>query len=409
MDARQTPADPVNSVPGATELARASGDRYVYRRRLPRLLAASFDRVGPILFPRKKISVRPSTFWRIAVIRADQIGDVVLAVPFLDALRARHPDAQVTFVTSSAGQELLRSARGFCAVRVFNAPWFRGERGTLQAMRDLGILLKTLEPDAIVDLRGDVRHLWAARRALPDAWIEGYGITGGAFLADFVPAYRPGRHAALKNLEFMDVAVPAAQAKEIFAACSVRPDLAALPLTRKVTDTLAVGGSRPRVAFHMGAGADSKRWPELFWRGLAERVSRETSAQIVWIGDRDAEERSRRVVAQLDSRDRERSVVLGEQVGLGSLNTLLEKCRLLVTHDSGPAHVASAVRLPTLVLFSGANSPEEWRPLNPAAVVLNRPVPCAPCGLKTCGQPTHRCMEAIEPDAVFEKILRMLA
>ncbi len=183
--------------------------------------------------------------------------------------------------------------------------------------------------------------------------------------------------------------------------------IAGQPLNRRVTDLLPPK-TGPWLAFHIGAGADSKRWPEAHWKSLAERVSRETAAHILWIGDRDADDRARIILSMLAPEDRSRSTVLCHLANLSELGTLLETCDLLVSHDSGPAHVAATRSLPTLVLFSGANDPDEWRPLNPRARLLTHPAPCAPCGLRVCSQPSHICMEGILPDAVFDRIREQL-
>jgi ADP-heptose:LPS heptosyltransferase len=394
MDTHQASSGQIASAP------QQSRRHYSYRRKLPRLLASAFDCWGPILFRRHKKS-RPAAFNRIAVIRVDQIGDAVLALPYLSALKTRYPESQISFITSSAGQAMLKGMADLCEIRVFDAPWFAGDRGILQAMRDLRILLKEIQPDAVVDLRGDIRHLWSARQALPKAWIEGYGITGGGFLADYSPEYSALEHAALKNFAFMDVPLP-------LEPLQIPSTLAGQPLTRRVSDMLPAAGERPWIAFHIGAGADSKRWSETHWKQLAERVSTETDAQIIWIGDRDADDRSRIILSLLNPSLRSRSTILCHALGLGELNTLLARCKALVTHDSGPAHIAAAIQLPTLILFSGANRVDEWRPLNSNAVILSEPVACSPCALKACSQKTHLCMEAITPDMAMARLKEMM-
>ncbi len=366
--------------------APAPAQPYIYRKGRLRFFASVFDRWAPLVLGRRKPQPRPQAFAHIAVIRVDQIGDIVLAVPFLQALRRRYPLARISFITTSAGQALLKCVPGLADVRVFDAPWFSGDRGILQAMRDLRVLLKKIDADAVVDLRGDVRHLWSARRALPGAWIEGYGITGGGFLADHVPSYDPARHAALKNFTFLDVAVPA-------GPLTIDAAIAGQPLNRRVRDLLPEEKNEPWIAFHIGAGHDSKRWPEDHWKRLTERVSRETSARILWIGDRDADDRARIVLSLLEPKDRERSIVICHQLNLGELGTLLRMCDLLVTHDSGPAHVAAACAVPTLVLFSLVNNPAEWRPLSPRAEVI-------------AGTPAG--MHTIDPDAVFTRLRILL-
>ncbi len=365
---------------------------------MPALLAAAFDLAGPWFLRRRRLT-RPAYFEHIAVLRVDQIGDIVLSVPYLRALRVRYPQSRITLITTSAGRAMLQSIADLAEVRVFDAPWFRGERGILQAMRELRLLLALLAPDAVVDLRGDVRHLWSARRALPKAWIEGYGKTGGAFLADHAPAMEPGRHAALQNFAFMDVRMPDGLPE-------LKEPLAGLPMNRRVRDILPAKQGI-RMAFHIGAGADSKRWPESHWKRLAERVARETSSEVVWIGDRDADDRARIILSLLAPADRVRFTVVCHLLNLEELGTLLGTCDALVSHDSGPAHVAAAWGLPTLVIFSGANDPAEWAPLNPKAQILYHAASCAPCGLKVCSQRSHLCMEGIDPDTAFERLTEL--
>jgi heptosyltransferase-2 len=374
--------------------------RYAFRRPHVSMLVGAVDAWGALWFSRPQRR-RPENFDRIAVIRVDQIGDTVLTLPYLSALKARYPESKIVFITSSAGQAMLKGMADLCEVRVFDAPWFAGDRGILQAMRDLRILLKEIQPDAVVDLRGDIRHLWSARQALPKAWIEGYGITGGGFLADYSPEYSGLEHAVVKNFAFMDVPAPQEPLR-------IPSTLAGQPLTRRVSDMLVPAASRPWIAFHIGAGADSKRWSETHWKQFAERVSSETEAHIIWIGDRDADDRSRIILSLLNPSLRSRSTILCHALGLGELNTLLARCKALVTHDSGPAHIAAAIQLPTLILFSGANRVDEWRPLNSKAVILNEPVACSPCALKVCSQKTHLCMEAITPDTAMARLKEMI-
>jgi len=85
---------------------------------------------------------------------------------------------------------------------------------------------------------------------------------------------------------------------------------------------------------------------------------------------------------------------------------ILSLVNLLVTNDTGPAHVAAALNRPTLVIF-GPTNPLTTKPFSRAAEILRKPPYCAPCMLRDCPI-DHRCMTAISPDEVFERAAAML-
>jgi heptosyltransferase-2 len=79
---------------------------------------------------------------------------------------------------------------------------------------------------------------------------------------------------------------------------------------------------------------------------------------------------------------------------------------LLITNDTGPAHLAAALRRPTLVIF-GPTNPLTTRPLSEVADIVRIPPECAPCMLRDCPI-DHRCMTAIAVDDVFARAVGML-
>jgi heptosyltransferase-2 len=80
---------------------------------------------------------------------------------------------------------------------------------------------------------------------------------------------------------------------------------------------------------------------------------------------------------------------------------VLRAADLLVTNDTGPAHVAAGVGCPVVVIF-GPTNPRTTRPFSPTAEVVRRPPDCAPCMLRDCPI-DHRCMTAVTPAEVFER------
>jgi heptosyltransferase-2 len=82
----------------------------------------------------------------------------------------------------------------------------------------------------------------------------------------------------------------------------------------------------------------------------------------------------------------------------------LSVCELLVSNDTGPAHISVALGTKTLVIF-GPTNPTTTQPFQ--SQIIKKDVDCAPCMLRDCPI-DHRCMTRISPDEIFEKVLSML-
>ena len=102
---------------------------------------------------------------------------------------------------------------------------------------------------------------------------------------------------------------------------------------------------------------------------------------------------------------RREPLMLTGKTDLAEVVAILSLVDLLVTNDTGPAHIASALGRPTLVIF-GPTNPLTTRPLSPMAEIVRHPPDCAPCMLRDCPI-DHRCMTAITPDEVFARACTM--
>jgi heptosyltransferase-2 len=147
----------------------------------------------------------------------------------------------------------------------------------------------------------------------------------------------------------------------------------------------------------------AKRWPAARYAALADRLVDELGATILLVGSAAEAEVSCEVSRQM----RNEPVSLTGQTNLAELVAVLSLVDLLVTNDTGPAHIASALGRPTLVIF-GPTNPLTTRPFSPYGEIVREPPVCAPCMLRDCPI-DHRCMTAITPDAVFERARVLLS
>ncbi|MDD3089620.1 MAG: hypothetical protein PHT95_06730, partial [Candidatus Omnitrophica bacterium] len=189
---------------------------YVYKKRSLIFIFSIIDLIGTILawpfkaFGRKKRDV----FARIAVIRIDHVGDVIMSTCVLGPLRKTHPASAIDMVVPSWAYDIVKSSPDITKAMLFDPVWFdRKVRARFFAQARgvfaLARLLKAGRYDAVVDLRGDFRHILAM-------WLSGAkrriscGVTGGAFLLTDVVPYSAHAHQTERNLSLLGpLGVPA--------------------------------------------------------------------------------------------------------------------------------------------------------------------------------------------------------
>lgn len=145
----------------------------------------------------------------------------------------------------------------------------------------------------------------------------------------------------------------------------------------------------------------AKRWPAESYARLADQLI-EQGKQVLLIGSKNEQD----VTDDVTSRMRNAPVVLTGKTTLDQMTAVLSVSDLVVTNDTGPAHVAASLGRPTLVIF-GPTNPLTTRPFSSQAEVLRHPPDCAPCMLRDCPI-DHRCMTAITVEEVLEHSLALL-
>lgn len=387
---------------------------YPFKSRYLRLFISLIDRIGYRFFPRKKASC--PDFKTILVIRLDQIGDIVMSQPFLTALKKNRPDAKIIFLTTPAGKELLGQLPDIDEFILLSsqspqnlssrAPEGRG----ISFFFSLIKCLRQISADVIIDLRGDFRHILAARIAQSRAWILSYGTTGGGFLLDGVAPDRVAidrqkKHAVQRNLDLLPyLGIPAFAGMTSIAGMTsnlLSSKISSAPLDSEIIGLLPQKKEK-WIALHMGAKTPAKLWPVSHWKELLAQLMAEKNLHFFVIGDRESHQIFQQLSSQMESNYADRITPLCEKLPLSQLGTFLQMCDLLISVDSGPVHIAAAHSVKTVVLFSGTTEPEVWRPWSPQAMVLNHHVNCSPCHEKVCPKERHFCMEGLTPHEVFK-------
>ena len=142
----------------------------------------------------------------------------------------------------------------------------------------------------------------------------------------------------------------------------------------------------------------AKRWPAERFAELADRLDA-AGMTVALIGSL-AELAVSTGVAE---RAKSSPIVLTGKTSVAETVALISIAGILITNDTGPAHIGAALNTRTLVIF-GPTNPLTTYPMSPKAELIRHPPDCAPCMLRDCPI-DHRCMTAISPEEVFERSL----
>ncbi len=316
------------------------------------------------------------------------LGDTVMAVPALRALRAGRPGVRIVlagpWAALLAGQELAD------LLVDYPRPW-RRRAGSARAVRALRPDVALLLPNSF-EAAAAARY-WGARRRI--------GFAGNGrdwLLTDPLPLPSPRRHQIDEYLALLEPLRVEPAGREPWLAPPAAEDAA----RRRARALLAEAGApgRPRVGLHLGAAfGPSKLWPADRVVEFCRRAAREGWTPVL-LGAPDDVPRAETVTAAAPA-----ASIAGRD-GPDLLPAVLAELDAVVCGDTGVGHLAAALGTPVVALFG----PTDWRRTAPRGPVevARRPVACSPCFYRRCPI-DHPCMRGITSDDVHARVGALLA
>ncbi|MEO7002414.1 MAG: lipopolysaccharide heptosyltransferase II, partial [Ktedonobacterales bacterium] len=349
------------------------------------LLRAGFGALGALLRdwhdPLPPLYPGDARIRRILVVRVDLLGDTVLSTPAVRALRRAYPRATIDMLTLASSAAILAGDPDISRVIAFNPHVWRNPANwrRLRTWREALAFLHTARSpryDLAVSVSGDigsiVTRLTGARRRVGYAR-EAYRN----FLTDPVPGgrYRIHQHEAQYVLRLAEAAGGIVEPGDEW------PRLHVIPAARERAQVLlhegrlTTGAQGPVIALHAGArNGQAKRWPARHWSTLIDRLVSELDALVVLTGAPNEASLADEITAHA----LQPALNLCGRTTLPELTALLSACDLVVSGDSGPMHIACAVRTPVVVLH-GPTDPAISGPTDPDAIIVRHALWCSPC------------------------------
>lgn len=331
---------------------------------------------------------------KILIRATNWVGDAIMALPALRAVRSRFPSTEIAIVARPYVADIYRDQQ-ICNQFIAYNP--AGEHAGLSGRERLAVELRAQKFDVALLLQNAFDAAWLVWRAgIPER--IGYARDGRSLLlTKAVPVPRPGEIPEHEKYYYLELLRRAGWAdslpNESYIRLSVLEDQ-----RRNAENILSAAGARTaalRVAFGAGASYGAARcWPPSRFAELANRLQSQRDADIILFGTAAEATVSKAISAEM----RKAPIDLTGKTAIADLPALLSQCHLFVGNDSGAMHVAAAVGLPVVAVI-GPTDPNGTAPVTPNCVIVQQKPYCSPCFLPRC--PTdHRCMTKITADMV---------
>ena len=327
-----------------------------------------------------------------------------MALTAIEDVRAAAPEAEVTLVVGSWNAGLAQAIPGLSRVEVLDADWLAREGGGLGLARLLGAARawRRRGYDLAINFEPDVRSnlLLAASGA---AWAAGYGSGGGGALLDLALEYDVGAHTSDNARRLVAAAFDRHPGGAAIGRLTIPADAA-----RAAAHRLPRAG-RVLVGIHVSGGRAIKQWPVERFAEIGRRLISETDALVVLTGSA----ADRPLVDRLaDLLPAPRVIDVAGDPDLLSTAALLQRLDLLLTADTGPMHLASAVGTPVVAIF-GPSDPVRYAPRGARDRVVRVDLACAPCNRirrppARCVGRTPECLAGVTTDIVWQAVAAAL-
>lgn len=371
--------------------------------------------------PAPRLPLVPAQVRRVLVIRLDLLGDLVFSLPAIEALNAAFPEATVDLLALPYAAPIAGGLPKLGTVHRLDVNRFRRPSG----WRDLPRLVATLG---------------ALRQGRYDLAVGLSGLMGGVFAVASGARYRvgyeeetypgcynlpvPGRRYRRGPRHEVDYCLDLVRHLGLDAPFR-RPVLDPGPPGRSAAPTagertkigeatrpLNGSGSQPPPYAVLVPGASNgtaKRWPPPHWAALGDRLVRERGLTVVVTGSAAERGLAGAVVGAMTEEARN----LAGSTSIDELRSLLAGATVVISGDTGPLHLASALGRPVVGIY-GPTGPANTGPLAPAAAAVRLGLSCSPCydlrGPAECKLPDRSvaCMRDLRPERVFAAVSEVL-
>lgn len=339
----------------------------------------------------------------LLAVRLDNSGDIVMLGPALRAIKETLPRGRLTLLASPAGALAAPLLPWIDEVIAWRTLWQDvGQRMPFDPAYELKLvnILANQGIDGAVIFTSFKQTPHVAAYA---CYLAGIPLRageskefGGSTLTTELSSAPDNLHQVERNLRLVEHLSFTVRDRRLTV---VIPESARLEATALLT-SVGIDPYTPFILLHPGASAQARRYPAEQYGTLARLLTRRGWEVVVTGIEREAA-----LIEEVCESAPKVHCIVGT-ASLPAFAALVERARLVICNDTLPMHLADAVRTPAVVLFSGTDLEEQWRPRTTRARLLRRSTSCSPCYLFEC--PIGLACLDIPPEEVIEAVEDLL-
>lgn len=332
---------------------------------------------------------------KILIVRVDRLGDVILSTPVIQAVREALPSSYIAFMTRPYTSDVVVGNPCLNDVIVYDKD---GRHKSFISTIFFAFGLRKYKFDLALILHSTARANFIAFLAGIPRRI-GYTRKAGWFLTDKLPyvKWQGTKHEIDYTLDVVRAAGINFNAKNIKLFMPVDKadeDFAASFLSKN-----NVSEKDKLACIHPAAGCVSRIWPAKKFCELADRLITDAHCKVIILGIKDELK-----YAEAIKQNMSHEPIIAKDFTIRQTAALLKRCSFLVSTDTGPAHIASAVGTPCITIFGRKQAglgPVRWKPIGKDNVIFHKDVGCAKCAAHKCMK-NFLCLDAVTTDEVLD-------
>ena len=333
---------------------------------------------------------------RILIIKPSALGDIILALPALSALRRSFPNARISWFVRPEFAPLITGHPYISDIILFDrkqlSKWWC-EPKSFNALRSLVKQLKTGRFDLVFDFQGLFRTGYFSRVT---GCKRRFGMAGARELAHLFYTDKISQDASSIHLvDYYLKMAAAAGAKQVEEEFKLPEDAGAAEQIDKLLKSQGVNGKYAVIV--PGAAQVNKRWPIERFRELAGKIDERFGLSVVATGTQGEREYIEAIG--------KRVINLAGKTTVRELIPLMKKASLVVSNDTGPGHIAAALGVPMVMIFGPTNPARVCPYKRPECVVAIEPTTR---GMKADSYEPRHDINHITVEQVFEKACRQI-
>lgn len=351
---------------------------------------------------------------RILAVRLDNLGDVLLATPAIHAIKTSLPEAEITLLAGPVGAQAGLLNPDLADVIVYEAPWVdpwsrlphdsERERRVIEALRaeqfDAAVIFTSYRqsslPAAYFCYLADIPLRLAAS-------IDGPGslLTTRHRHPDWP------MHEVERGLDLVGAVGFSTTETDLVLRVPLRASRRAKRWLASLSDPLKSARQDPLVVVHPGCSMPARTYPLDQFKEVVALLADWFDAHVIVTGSDDERDLVAAITDDLPLSIRGSVQPMAGDFSFAEFAALIQAADLIVTNNTGPMHMASALKTPVVALFALTNPPEQWGPWRVPHRLLNHDVPCRICYSRICPF-GHECLRLVSPEQVVSAAAEIL-